>query len=172
SEAEELACPDLEANVLLQIEDVTKQVKEAAPRSAKGVEALEKRSTAIARIEKECSQKSGNQCTVVKLFSGERYDLYQYKKYTDLRLVFAPEFGIASFGGDPDHCTYPRYDLDVAFLRAYENGRPAATPHYLKWSAEGVKDGELVFVPGNPGTTSRLATAAQLAFYRDTALPL
>ena len=107
----------------------------------------------------------------MKLFSGERYDLYQYKKYTDLRLVFAPEFGIAFFGGDPDNFTYPRYDLDIAFLRAYENGKPAATPHFLKWSADGVKDGELVFVAGNPGTTSRLATVAQLAFARDVALP-
>jgi hypothetical protein len=169
---EELQCPGLEANVLLGMEDVTKQVKDAAKDAAKAPEALQKRNAAIARIEKDCGEKTGNSCTVVKLFSGERYDLYQYKKYTDLRLVFAPEFGIAFFGGDPDNFTYPRYDLDIAFVRAYENGRPADTPHYLKWSAEGVKETELVFVAGNPGTTSRLATAAQLAFYRNTQLPL
>ncbi|HEY1497479.1 MAG TPA: S46 family peptidase [Candidatus Solibacter sp.] len=93
-------------------------------------------------------------------------------RYTDLRLVFAPEFGIAYFGGDQDKFTYPRYDFDIAFLRAYENGKPASTPQYLKWSAEGAKDTELVFVAGNPSTTSRLATGSQLAFYRDCQLPL
>ncbi len=170
--AEEVACPDLEANVLLQLEEVTKQVKDAAPDNGKPAETLEKRNAAIARIERACAEKTGNTCTVVKLFSGQRYDLYQYQKYTDLRLVFAPEFGMAFFGGDPDNFTYPRYDLDIAFLRAYENGKPAATPHYLKWSADGVKDGETVFVAGNPGSTSRLATGAQLQFYRDTMLPL
>jgi hypothetical protein len=168
---DEMACPDLEANVLLKIEGVTAQVKDAA-KDAKPAEAIQQRNAAIARIEKDCAARTGNTCTVVKLFSGERYDLYQYKKYTDFRLVFAPEFGIAFFGGDPDNFTYPRYDLDIAFLRAYENGKPAATPHFLKWSAEGVKDGELAFVAGNPGTTSRLATAAQLTFARDVALPL
>jgi hypothetical protein len=170
TQQEEMACPDLEANVLLKIDGVTAQVKDAA-KDARPAEALQKRSAAIARIEKECAAQTGNTCTVVKLFSGERYDLYQYKKYTDLRLVFAPEFGIAFFGGDPDNFTYPRFDLDITFLRAYENGKPAATPHFLKWSAEGVKDGELAFVAGNPGTTSRLATFAQLAFARDVALP-
>jgi hypothetical protein len=108
---------------------------------------------------------------VVKLFAGERYDLYQYKRYTDLRLVFAPEFGIAFFGGNTDNFEYPRYDFDVAFLRAYENGKPAATPQYLTWSAEGVKENDLVFVAGNPGSTSRFATPTQLGFYRDTQLP-
>ena len=172
SEQEELKCPDLEANVLLSLEDVTRQVKDAAKDGTKAAEALQKRNAAVARIEKACAEKTGNHCSVVKLFSGERYDLYEYKKYTDLRLVFAPEFAMAFFGGDPDNFTYPRYDLDVAFLRAYENGRPADTPHFLKWSAEGVKDGEMVMVAGNPASTSRLATAAQLAFYRDTTLPV
>jgi hypothetical protein len=108
---------------------------------------------------------------VVKLFAGERYDLYQYKRYTDIRLVFAPEFGIAFFGGNTDNFEFPRYDLDVAFLRAYENGSPAATPEYLTWSAAGAKENDLVFVAGNPGSTSRFATPTQLAFYRDTQLP-
>jgi len=163
--------PGLEANVLVGIEDVTSQVKDAAKDGVKAAEALQKRNAAIARIEKTCADKTGGACTVVKLFSGQRFDLYQYKKYTDLRLVFAPEYAIAFFGGDPDNFTYPRYDFDIAFLRAYEDGQPAVTPHYLKWSAEGVQDTALVFVSGNPGATSRLATAAQLAFYRDTSLP-
>jgi len=169
---EELKCPDLEANVLVGMEDVTSQVKDADKDGVKAAEALQKRNAAIARIEKTCAGKTGDTCTVVKLYSGQRFDLYRYKKYTDLRLVFAPEFAIAFFGGEPDNFTYPRYDFDVAFLRAYEGGQPAATPHYLKWSAEDVQDTETVFVAGNPGTTSRLDTAAQLAFYRDTSLPL
>jgi hypothetical protein len=169
---QELKCPDLEANVLIGMEDVTSQVKDAAKAGVKAAEALEKRNAAIARIEKTCADKTGDTCTVVKLFAGQRFDLYRYKKYTDLRLVFAPEFAIAFFGGDPDNFTYPRYDLDIAFLRAYEDGQPAATRHYLKWSAEGVQDAALVFVAGNPAATARLDTAAQLAFYRDTSLPL
>jgi hypothetical protein len=169
---QELKCPDLEANVLVAMEDVTSQVTDAAKDGVKAAEALAKRNAAIARIEKSCADKTGGTCTVVKLYSGQRFDLYRYKKYTDLRLVFAPESGVAFFGGDPDNFTYPRYDLDIAFLRAYEDGQPAATPHYLKWSAEGVQDTALVFVAGNPAATSRLATAAQLAFYRDTSLPL
>jgi hypothetical protein len=169
---QELPCPDMEANVLVALDDVTQQVKEAAKDETVPAEALQKRRAAIARLEKECIDKTGNNCAVVKFFSGERYDLYQYRRYTDLRLVFAPEFGIAFFGGDPDNFTYPRYDLDIAFLRAYENGQPASTPQYLAWSATGVKDADLVFVAGNPATTSRLATGSQLAFYRDAQLPL
>jgi hypothetical protein len=168
----ELRCPDMEANVLVALEDVTAQVKAAGKDEGQPAAAVQQRNAAIARLEKECMEKSGNNCAVVKFFSGERYDLYQYRRYTDLRLVFAPEFGIAFFGGDADNFTYPRYDLDIAFLRAYENGKPAATPQYLKWSAEGVTDTEVVFVAGNPGSTSRLATMAQLSFYRTTQLPL
>jgi hypothetical protein len=159
--ARERKCPGMEATVLVALENVTAQVKGVA-RDEGG----------IAAMEKACSEKTGNHCVVVKLFSGERYDLYQYRRYTDLRLVFAPEFAIASFGGEQDQLTYPRYDLDIAFLRAYENGKPAATPQYLKWSADGVKDADLVFAAGSPGNMSRLATGAQLAFYRDTQLPL
>jgi hypothetical protein len=168
TQAAELQCPGMEANVLVALEDVTAQVKAGTQPG----DALAGRNAAIAALEKSCIEKTGNNCAVVKFFSGERYDLYQYRRYTDLRLVFAPEFGIAFFGGDQDNFTYPRYDLDIAFLRAYENGKPAATPQYLKWSAEGVKDNAFVFVAGNPGTTSRLATGSQLAFYRDTQLPL
>jgi hypothetical protein len=109
---------------------------------------------------------------VVRLFSGGRYDLYQYRCYRDLRLVFAPEYAIAFFGRERDSISYLRYGLNIAFLRAYENGRPAASRDYLKWSAEGVKEGDLVFLGGNPGPTGRLSTASQLTFLRDTALPL
>ena len=170
--AAEMRCPDMEANVLVALEDVTQKIKDAGKDEAKPADALQKRNAAIAQLEKECVEKSANNCAVVKFFSGERYDLYQYKRYTDLRLVFAPEFAMAFFGGDADNFTYPRYDLDIAFLRAYENGQVAATPQYLKWSAEGVKDTDVVFVAGNPGTTSRLATMAQLGFYRGAQLPL
>jgi Peptidase S46 len=152
----EQKCPGLSANVLMSIEDVSAQVKGKLP----------ERTAAIARIEKGCA------CSVVKLFAGGRYDLYHYKSYTDIRLVFAPEQQLAFFGRERDSITYLRYGLDVAFLRAYENDKPAATPHFLKWSTDGVKEGDFVFASGNPAPTARSTTAAQLTFYRDTALPL
>ncbi len=183
NQAAELPCPGLEATALVALEDVTNQVKESAPvketpKNAKAapvdkaVETLQKRNAAIARIEKACADKGGNVCTVVKLSSGERYDLYQYRKFADLRLVFAPELGIATFGGDKATYSYQRYQLDIAFLRAYEQGKPAVTPHFLKWSPEGVKETDLLFVSGSPAATSRLDTSAQLLFYRDTSLPV
>jgi hypothetical protein len=168
----EIRCPGLEASVLLNIEDVTKQVKAAVKDGAPAAQTLQSRNATITRIEQDCAAKAANRCSVVTLFSGGRYDLYQYKSYTDLRLVFAPEAQLAYFGADRDSLNYLRYGLDIAFLRAYENNRPADTPHYLKWSAEGVKDGDVVFASGNPQGTSRLWTSAQLAFYRDRALPL
>ncbi len=128
--------------MLVGLDNVTDTVKSAAAGVAKASDALENE-TPIATIERACATRTGNVCAVVKLYSGERYDLYQYKKYSDLRLVFAPERAIAQFGGNPAHLTYPRYALDVAFLRAYENGAPAATPQFLKWSAQGVKDGAI-----------------------------
>jgi hypothetical protein len=172
SQTDELQCPEIEANVLIALEEVTAKVKDASKGAAKPADAIARRNSAIATIEKECAEKTHNLCAVVKLFAGERFDLYQYRRYTDIRLVFAPEFGIAFFGGNTDNFEYPRYALDVAFLRAYENGKPAATPNFLTWSAEGVKENELIFVAGNPGSTSRFATPTQLAFYRDTQLPL
>jgi hypothetical protein len=168
----ERQCPGLAASVLMKIEDVTKRVRGEVKESATAAQALAERKTAIARTEQDCAARSGYSCTVVTLFSGGRYDLYQYKNYTDVRLVFAPEEALAFFGRERDSITYLRYGLDIAFLRAYENGKPAATPHYLKWSAEGVKEGGLVFASGNPGATARATTAAQLTFLRDTALPL
>ena len=172
TEAEELRCPDNEASVLQRIEDVTKEV-DAGVRAQPGTpEANRERRATLARIEKECGAKTGNRCEVVTLYSGAVYNLYEYKRYTDVRLVFAPEEAIAFFGGDPDNFTYPRYDLDITFLRAYENGRPAATPNYLKWSRTGVREGELTFVSGNPASTDRFITYAQLEYQRDTEYPL
>jgi hypothetical protein len=160
----ERRCAGLEAGVLVALDDVTQQVKASG-------QSVAQRTAAIGRVEKECVAKSGNVCSVVTLFAGGRYDLYQYKKYSDIRLVFAPEYGLAFFGKERDSITYLRYGLNIAFLRAYEGGKPAATPHYLRWSNVGVADGDLVFATGNPGPTARSSTAAQLTFYRDTALP-
>ncbi|HWB86566.1 MAG TPA: S46 family peptidase [Bryobacteraceae bacterium] len=168
---QERACPGLEARVLFTLQDVTASVKAAAPESMKPAEALQKQNATIAKLEQTCSTKTGHSCRVVKFFSGQRYLLYEYKVYSDVRLVFAPEHAVAFFGGPAQNLTYTRYGLDAAFLRAYENGKPAATPHYLKWSSAGAADGELVFTVANPSATSRLSTAAQLTFYRDTALP-
>ena len=172
TQADEKPCPDLEANQLVRIQDVTQRVNGAVQPGSADAEALRQRLAEIARIEKECVSATGNRCDVVNLYSGERYHLYEYKKYTDLRMVFAPETDIGFFGGDPDNFTYPRYCLDIAFLRAYENGKPARTPHYLRFSREGVREGEVIFVSGNPGTTGRLMTVAQLEFMRDHYYPL
>ncbi|HLH42768.1 MAG TPA: S46 family peptidase [Bryobacteraceae bacterium] len=169
--AAELPCSGLEASVLEAVEDVTAQVKAAANDKTPAAQALQQRNAASARIEQQCAEKTHRRCSVVKLYSGGRYDLYQYKTYSDIRLVFAPENDLAFFGRTRDSLTYLRYGLDIAFLRAYENGRPAATPGFLKWSREGVKEGDLIFSFGNPAPTMRLATSAQLTFYRDTELP-
>jgi hypothetical protein len=162
----EVKCAALDASVFLSMEDVSAQIKTSDKQT------LTQRNAAIARVEKDCVTKTGNVCSVIRLFSGGRYDLYRYKRYSDIRLVFAPEYSAAFFGKERDSISYLRYGLDIAFLRAYENGQPATPPQYLKWSADGIKDGDLVFAAGNPGPTSRLGTAAQLTFYRDTSLPI
>jgi V8-like Glu-specific endopeptidase len=178
AQANETKCPGFEAQVLMSVTDVTSNVtgpaseKTSASLKTASASAIQQRNAAIARIEQDCAAKSGNQCSVVKLFSGGRYDLYQYRIYSDLRLVFAPEYELAFFGRERDSITYLRYGLDIAFLRVYEGGKPAATPHFLAWSAQPVNEDDLVLAVGNPAATSRLATSAQLAFYRDTALPL
>src|SRR5437016_4470572 len=122
-------------------------------------------------IEQESTQKTGLRSDVVTLFQGGEYHLYRYKKYTDVRLVFAPEVAIAFFGGDPDNFEYPRYDLDICFFRAYEGGKVVRPADYLKWSTSGAKDGELVFVSGHPGRTNRLNTLHHLEFFRDITYP-
>ena len=171
-EKDEKTCPDLEVNVLLKTADVTTDVNHGVQDSTSSAEANRMRKASMARIENDCAKSSGNRCDVVTLYSGGQYSLYQYKKYTDVRLVFAPEYRIAQFGGDPDNFEYPRYDLDFALFRAYQNGKPAATPDYLAWSHAGVKEGELALVSGNPASTGRLQTMAQMEFSRDVSYPL
>ncbi|MBA2501698.1 MAG: S46 family peptidase [Pyrinomonadaceae bacterium] len=169
---EELKAPDLELNVLMSIEDVTARVNAAVKPDTPASEANTARRAAIAGIEKDSTEQTKLRSDVVTLYQGGQYNLYRYKKYTDVRLVFAPEFDIAFFGGDPDNFTYPRYCLDMTLLRIYENDKPVRVENYLKWSAAGSKDGELVFVSGHPASTERLNTVAHLEYLRDTGLPL
>ncbi len=169
--AEEQKCPDLELNVLQSIEDVTERVQKAVPSDLKPAAAEAARRAILAQIEKESLANTGLRSDVVTLYQGGLYHLYRYKKYTDVRLVFAPERDIASFGGDVDNFEYPRYDLDVCFFRAYEDGQPAQTPHYFRWSTRGPQEGDLVFVSGHPGSTNRLETLARLKHRRDLTLP-
>jgi hypothetical protein len=169
--AEEIKAPDLELNVLMSIEDVTERVNSAVVAGSSDEAAFLARRSVIAQLEKDSQDKTGLRSEVVTLFQGGKYHLYRFKRYTDVRLVFAPERQIAFFGGDPDNFEFPRYDLDVCFFRAYENGKPAATPDYLKWNPSGTKDGDLVFVSGHPGHTSRLLTKVELEYARDVALP-
>lgn len=168
---QEVKAPDLELNQLINIEDVTERVTSSVKPGASPTEANAARRAAIANIEKESTDKTGLRSDVVTLYQGGQYNLYRYKKYTDVRLVFAPEFAIAFFGGDPDNFTFPRYDLDMALFRVYENDKPLKVEHYFKWSKEGAKDGDLVFVPGHPGSTARLNTVAHLEYLRDNGLP-
>lgn len=170
---EEKRCPDLEVNVLTAIEDVTAKVNASVKEGTPDAEANRLRKAAMGDIEKACAAGAEDRrCDVVTLYSGGLYHLYKYKKYTDVRLVMAPEFMIAFFGGDPENFTYPRYNLDVSFFRAYENGKPAEPADHFKFSRTGVKEGDLIFVPGHPGTTGRLLTFSQLGFSRDVSYPL
>ena len=170
--AEELKCLDLEIDVLQSIEDVSPRVNAAIPKDADAATAFAARRKIIAEIEKESLDKTGLRSDVVTLWQGGTYQLYRYKRYTDVRIVFAPEQQIAFFGGDPDNFEYPRYDFDICVFRAYENGKPAKTKDFLKFSPTGPRDGELVFVSGHPGGTSRLLTIAELDNVRDQTLPL
>lgn len=172
TQAEELKCPDLELNVLISIENVTARVLGVLKAGMIDKEALEARKAEIAKIEKESLGATGLRSDVISVYQGGEYWLYRYKKYIDIRLVFAPEQQTAFFGGDPDNFTYPRYDIDMALFRVYENGKAIETPNYLKWNPRGAADGELVFVSGNPGSTSRLETLAQIEDARDYFLPL
>lgn len=171
TQAEEAKCPNLELNQLVGIEDVTDKVNLGMKPEMSAAEAGQAQRANMSRIEKDCATSTGLRCDVVTFYSGQVYNLYKYKKFTDVRLVFAPEFDIAFFGGDPDNFTYPRYDLDITFFRVYENGKPAHLDNYLQWSRTGVKDGDLIFVSGHPGNTSRLLTMAQLEYLRDVQYP-
>jgi len=171
TQAEEAKCPNLELNELVGIEDVTAKVNAGVKAGMSAADAGQAQRAAMSQIEQDCATSTGQRCDVATFYSGQVYNLYKYKKYTDVRLVFAPEFDIAFFGGDPDNFTFPRYDLDITFFRVYENGHPAHLDNYLRWSHTGVKDGDLIFVSGHPGATSRQQTLAQMEFVRDIGYP-
>jgi hypothetical protein len=167
SREEEPVCPGLALDQLIEIEDVTQRVDAAAPAGVSNEEATRLKAEARARIQEECASATGYRCQVVPLYHGGIYSLYKYRRFGDVRLVFAPEGQAAAFGGDPDNFTYPRHDLDVTFWRVYENGEPYHPEHYLTWSESGADEGEMILVTGNPGTTLRLRTVAQLEYLRD-----
>jgi hypothetical protein len=168
---DEVRSVDLELNVLMSIEDVTARVKAAVKPNMTPEEAFKARRAVIADIEKESLEKTKLRSNVITLYQGGEYHLYRFKRYTDVRLVFAPEQQIAFYGGDPDNFEYPRYDLDVCLFRVYEDGKPVKVEHYFKWSKSGAADKELVFVSGHPGKTDRLDTVAELEYLRDTGFP-
>ncbi|HEY9155387.1 MAG TPA: S46 family peptidase, partial [Opitutaceae bacterium] len=170
--AEEIKSTDLELNVLISIENVTDRVNAAVTPGASAAEAYAQRRAVIATIEKDSLAKTGLRSDVVTLYQGAEYHLYRYKRYTDVRLVFAVEQQAAFFGGDPDNFEFPRYNLDISLFRAYENGQPAKITDYLKVSPRGAAENELVFVSGNPGATDRLLTVAELAAHRDSRVPM
>ena len=171
SREEELRCPDLELNVLMSIEDVTSRVAAAVSPGMKAEDVFAARRKVMAEIEQESVASTGLRSDVVTLYRGGRYHLYRAKKYTDVRLVFAPEHQIAFFGGDADNFEFPRYNLDACFFRAYEDGQPARVPHHLAWSTKSVRAGDLVFVSGHPGHTDRASTVRELEAKRDRQVP-
>jgi hypothetical protein len=168
---DEVKCPGFELDRLDSIDDVTAQYN-AATAGKSGEALIAARRGVEAQLTDSCGKAEAIRCDVVSLYHGGVYKLYHYKRFTDVRLAFAPEFGVAQFGGDPDNFNFPRYDYDVSFLRAYENGQPAQTPDYLHWSKNGSKAGDLAFVSGNPGSTQRLLTVSQLEYIRDHANPI
>src|ERR1700739_4075540 len=169
--ADEAKVGDLELNFLMSIEDVTARVEGAVKLGMDSASAEKARRAEINNIEKESHDKTGLRSDVVTLYNGGQYHLYRYQRYTDVRLVFAPQKSVAFFGGDPDNFEYPRYDLDICFFRAYENDKPAHTNDYLKWSDAGPSEGDLVFVSGHPGRTERLDTVAHIEYQRDISVP-
>jgi hypothetical protein len=171
TQEDEVKCPEIELNQLVQITDVSDKVN-AATRGKSGEAYSAAQKAAMSGIEKECAAGDDKvRCDVVTLYHGGVHSLYRYKRFQDVRLVFAPEFAIAFFGGDPDNFTFPRYDLDVSFIRAYENGKPFHPDHFFKFSDVGAKEGDLTFVSGHPGGTDRDLTVDELLYQRDVALP-
>jgi hypothetical protein len=169
---QEIKCKGLELNVLTDIKDVTAEVEKAVPAGTAAAESFKLRTAKIAELEKGAADPEKNvRADVVTLYAGGQYHLYTFKKYTDIRLVFAPEKQAAFFGGDPDNFEYPRFDLDMCFFRVYENDKPIRCEHHLSWSPGGSKDGELVFVSGHPGRTNRANTVDELKYLRDTGYP-
>ena len=172
TQADEIKSTDLELNVLVGMENITARVHAAVKPGMSPKEALDARKAVTAQISKESKEKTGLRADVVSFYQGGEYWLYTYRQYTDVRLVMAPESQIAFYGGDADNFTYPRYDLDMAFFRVYENGKPLKTNHYFRWKTAGAVDGELVFVSGHPGSTNRLQTYAQTEYQRDYVYPV
>jgi hypothetical protein len=167
----EAMCPEMEVNQLVDISDVTARIR-TATKGKTGAAFNDAQKAEESVIREQCATDKTVRCDIVTLYSGGVYNLYKYKRYQDVRLVFAPEFAIAFFGGDPDNFMFPRYDLDAAFLRVYENGKPVAMTSFLPFAKSAAKDGDLVFVSGHPGRTSRNETVAQLRFERDVSLPM
>ena len=168
--AEEVKCPVLEVNQLVEITDVTARVTKATAGLA-GQKFIDAQKAEMGRIETECQTSPSLRCNVVTLYQGGRYDLYRYQRYQDVRMVFAPEFAIAFFGGDPDNFMFPRYDLDMSLVRVYDDGKPLQSKHFLAWNAAGPAEGDVVFVSGHPGGTDRQLTMAELQYQRDVQLP-
>jgi len=172
SSAEEIKAPSLELNVLMSIEDVTNRINAVVKAGSSDAEAFAARRAEISAIEAESTKATGLRSDVITFYQGGQYGLYRYKKYTDVRLVFVPEFQAAFFGGDPDNFNFPRFNIDMALVRIYENDQPVHPGSFLKWSTAGAREGDLVFVTGNPGSTARLNTVAHLEELRDTSIPI
>jgi hypothetical protein len=170
AEAGERKCDGFYADQLISTEDVTPKVRSAVTATVTAKQ-VEQRDKAIGDIQTSCQTATGLVCQVVTFYQGGKYSVYRYKRYSDVRIVMAPEEGISFFGGDPDNFTYPRFDLDLTLLRVYENGQPMKTEHYLRWNSAGAKEGDLTFVVGNPGSTGRLLTMAQMEYLRDVQYP-
>ena len=168
--AEEVKCPVLEVNQLVEITDVTARVQKATA-GLEGQKFSDALKAETGRIETACQTTPALRCNVVTLFHGGRYDLYRYRRYQDVRMVFAPEFAIAFFGGDPDNFMFPRFDLDMALVRVYDDGKPLQSKDFLAWNPAGPEEGDVVFVSGHPGGTDRQLTMAELEYQRDVQLP-
>jgi hypothetical protein len=173
SRGEELQCPGQQISVLIDFDDVTSSIA-AATADLADADANEARKAKLTDLESECEEAADGElnCEAVSLYNGGQYFIYKYKRYDDVRLVFAPELDIAAFGGDPDNFNFPRWCLDMSFLRAYEDGKPASTPNYLQWREAGPRSGDPVFITGHPGSTDRQLTMSQLRMLRDVSYPL